>query len=49
MLTRDVESLFTPVALGLVADYASLFTRSAQHGVVPTVRPIWTGLMAVCV
>lgn len=48
-VTKDVESLFTPVALGLVTD-RTLFvlTRSTHHGVVHTVGPIWTGLMTVC-
>lgn len=48
IVTGDVVSFFTPVALGLVTDCTVLiFTWSTHHGVVVTVGPIWTGLMTV--
>lgn len=49
-VTRDVESVFTPVALGLVTDSTDwVITRRTHHGLLHFVGPIWTGLMAVSV
>lgn len=48
-ITKDVESLFTPVALRLVTDYTLFdFTRGTHHGIIRIIGSIWTGLMTVC-
>lgn len=46
----DVESVHTKVALGLVTDLTVyVFTWNTLHGLVGSVRPIWTGTVTVAV